>query len=141
MVGYPFNYGDSLSDEDAYLNLKKYVAQYGVMIAIVLFKASVVSAVDRGITPPLGGDGKVATPSPTTPAGPAPAPGKAGLLPGQVAQPPVLRVNLPPSGALEGKPSLAVGAGALVWCSIMAAHTGNPALYLAAAALSIYFIS
>ncbi len=60
---------------------------------------------------------------------------------GAVAQPSVLRANLTPSPSLHGKVSTGVGIVSLAWTEIMAVNTGNPALYIAAAALSVYFLT
>jgi hypothetical protein len=141
MLSYPYSYGDSLTETEARANLENYLSQYGTVIFLSLLTPLSAIAIDKGKTPESGATGSSKGLAPTTAPAIAPVPGKAALLPGQQAQPPVLRTNLPPSSKMTGKASLVGGVSSLSWCAAMAAATGNPALYIAAAALSIYFLS
>ena len=71
----------------------------------------------------------------------APPPGAGnGGAPGKPTSPPVLANNLPPTAVTSGKASLTLGAGSLIWTTVMAVSTKHPALYLAAAGLYTYFL-
>ena len=70
-------------------------------------------------------------------------PAPAGARPPAMEQPgpPVLGRNLPPTSACTGKTSRAMGVTAYGWVTVLAVKTRHPALIVASAALSIYFIS
>ena len=120
MVGFPYNYGDELSEEEALENFKLFLKTYGATICvngILFFLSKAAYAVDN--TPaPAGNTGEV-VPTP---------------------DPPVFAPLVPPTGFIHSKPWGVCGVCAIAWICITAASTGNPALIVACSSLLLYAI-
>jgi hypothetical protein len=120
MIGFPYNYGDQLTEEKAIDNFKLFVKIYGPTIGVnVLFflisKTAYASENNNG----------------------APTP-KTDPKPDGVAPAPVFKPLLPPTKLVHSKLWVVGGIGAITWICITAASTGSPALIFACSSLLLY---
>lgn len=120
MIGFPYSYGDELSEEEALENFKLFLKNYGATLCVngvLFFLSKAAYAVDK-------------TPAP---------PGKPGeVLPAPDS--PVFAPLVPPTSVIYSKPWGICGVGAIAWVCITAAGTGNPALIIACSSLLLYGI-
>lgn len=120
MIGFPYSYGDELSEEEALENFKLFLKNYGATLCvngILFFLSKAAYAVDKTPAPP-GKPGEV-----------VPAPDS-----------PVFAPLVPPTSVIYSKPWGICGVGAIAWVCITAAGTGNPALIIACSSLLLYGI-
>jgi hypothetical protein len=120
MIGFPYSYGDELSEEEALENFKLFLKNYGATLCVngvLFFLSKAAYAVDK------------------TPA----SPGKPGeVVPAPDS--PVFAPLVPPTSVIYSKPWGICGVGAIAWICITAASTGNPALIIACSSLLLYGI-
>lgn len=119
MVGFPYNYGDQLSEEKAVENFELFLKNYGATLCIngiLIFLSKSAYAADK--------------PTPTGEVAPTP----------KLANPPVFPPQVPPTSFVYSKPWGVCGIGAIAWICITAASTGNPALAFACSSLLLYAI-
>ena len=120
MIGFPYSYGDELSEEEALENFKLFLKNYGATLCVngvLFFLSKAAYAVDKTPAPP-GKPGEV-----------VPAPDS-----------PVFAPLVPPTSVIYSKPWGICGVGAIAWVCITAAGTGNPALIIACSSLLLYGI-
>jgi hypothetical protein len=118
MVGFPFSYGDKLSEKEARENLKLFFKKYGSTICIngiIFLFANKAYAVDH--KPKL-------TPGDVTPVTQTPAP--------------VFQPIIPPAGIINSKTWSVLGIGSIGWICITALATRDLALIFACSSLVIY---
>ena len=126
MIGFPYNYGDELSEDESLENFKLFLKNYGPTLCVngilILLSKSAYAADKPG-------------PGPTS------KPGGGELVPEpKPADPPVFAPIVPPTGLVYSKPWGVCGIGAIAWICITAASTGNPALIVACSSLLLYAI-
>ena len=120
MIGFPYTYGDELSEEKAIQNLKLFIKKYGPTLCVnglLILLSKSAYAVDNKK--------------------PAPTPGDVVPAP---ADPPVFKPLIPPTGFIHSRTWGICGVGAITWICITAASTGNPALIFACSSLLLYAI-
>ena len=120
MIGFPYDYGDELSEEKAIENFKLFLKNYGPTLCvngILIFLPKVGYAVDKAA--PTGKPGEV-VPTPT--------------------DQPVFAPLVPPTNFVYSKKWGVCGIAAIGWICVTAASTGNPALIVACSSLLLYAI-
>lgn len=121
MLGFPFDYGDELDNNEAARNRKSFLKKYGRVIVVngVLF---LISSKALAVEPRPGGRGPK------------------DVVPGPPAAPPVFTPIMPPSRVLDTKIWSCGGVASIGWICLTAAATRDPALIVACTSLVIYAI-
>lgn len=123
--GFPYNYGDNLTEEEAVGNFKLFLKNYGPTLCvngILILLSQAAYAADK--------PGHV----------PNSKPGAAGGGEMRPTEPPIFSSIVPPRGFVNSKPWALGGVGAIAWICITAASTGNPALLFACSSVLLYAI-
>ena len=125
MIGFPYDYGDELSEDESLENFKLFLKNYGPTLCVngifIVLSKTVYAADKPGPVKPSG-DKVVPTPKPEdTPR-------------------PVFAPLVPPTNFIYSKTWGICGIGAITWICVTAASTGNPALIVACSSLLLYAI-
>lgn len=124
MIGFPYTYGDELTNEESQKNFKLFLKTYGptlCMNGLLILLSQSAHAVDKPVQTP--------TPKPD-----------GAVVPKADPSTPVFAPIIPPTDLVHSKGWAFSGVGVLAWLCISAASTGHPALLVACSTVLLYIV-